>query len=384
MTQAHPAKAPTIVLASGGTGGHVYPADALANELSGRGCRLVLITDRRGGAVGGRLSELETHRVRAGGIAGKGIAARLMSIAEIVIGIGQAYRLLKKIGPSAVVGFGGYASVPTMMAATLMKARTVIHEQNAVLGRANRLLAPRVARIATSYEKVERLPEHAPPVAMTGMPVRPSVAALRDIPYPARQAGAEINLLVFGGSQGATVFARVVPEALARIASSLPGKLRITQQCRKEDVDAVKAAYAKLGFEADVAAFFDDLPRRIADAHLVIARSGASTVAELMAIGRPSILVPYPYAIDDHQTSNAHAIDETGAGWLIPEPSFTVDGLAGRLESLLTMPRILETAAAAARNAARIDAAVRLADIVLGLVKGNGGNGHSEPRKEAA
>jgi UDP-N-acetylglucosamine--N-acetylmuramyl-(pentapeptide) pyrophosphoryl-undecaprenol N-acetylglucosamine transferase len=139
-----------------------------------------------------------------------------------------------------------------------------------------------------------------------------------------------------------------------------------------------------LGFEADVAAFFDDLPRRIADAHLVIARSGASTVAELMAIGRPSILVPYPYAIDDHQTSNAHAIDETGAGWLIPEPSFTVDGLAGRLESLLTMPRILETAAAAARNAARIDAAVRLADIVLGLVKGNGGNGHSEPRKEAA
>jgi len=382
VTAAAPSK--TIVLATGGTAGHVFPADALANELSARGCRLVLITDRRGGAVGGRLSELETHRVRAGGIAGKGIVSRLMSMAEIVIGVGQAYRLLKKIAPDAVVGFGGYASVPTMMAATLMKARTVIHEQNAVLGRANRLLAPRVARIATSYERVERLPQHAPYVEMTGMPVRPSVQAVRDVPYPARVAGGEINLLVFGGSQGATVFARIVPEALGRISAKLPGKLHVTQQCRREDVDAVKAAYANLGIEAEVSHFYDDLPRRIAAAHLVIGRSGASTVAELMAIGRPSILVPYPYAIDDHQTSNAHAIDEAGAGWLIPEPAFTVDGLAGRLESLFTMPRILETAATAARNAARIDAAVRLADLVFGLVKGNGGNGHSEPRKEAA
>ena len=381
---ANPNTVPTIVLATGGTGGHVFPADALADELSARGCRLVLITDRRGGAVGGRLSALETHRVRAGGIAGKGIVARVMSMAEIVIGIGQAYRLLKKIGADAVVGFGGYASVPTMMAATLMKTKTVIHEQNAVLGRANRVLAPRVARIATSYEKVERLPDHGPAVEMTGMPVRPSVAAVRDVPYPARVAGGEINLLVFGGSQGATVFARVVPEALSRIAARLPGTLHVTQQCRREDVDSVKSAYAKLGIAADVSHFYDDLPRRIANAHLVIGRSGASTIAELMAIGRPSILVPYPHAIDDHQTSNAHAIDEAGAGWLIPEPAFTVEGLASRLESLFTMPRILETAAAAARNAARIDAAVRLADIVLGLVKGNGGNGHSEPRKEAA
>lgn len=384
MTGVPMKKVPTVVLASGGTGGHVYPADALANELSARGCRLVLITDRRGGAVGGRLSELETHRVRAGGIAGKSILARLVSMAEIVVGIFQAYRLLKSIAPDAVVGFGGYASVPTMMAATLMKARTVIHEQNAVLGRANRLLASRVARIATSYEKVERLPEEAPEIVMTGMPVRPSVAAVRDVPYPERLAGNDIHLLVFGGSQGATVFARVVPEALARIAPKLSGKLRIVQQCRREDVEAVGATYKRLGLDAEVAAFFDDLPRRIAASHLVIARSGASTVAELMAIGRPSILVPYPHAIDDHQSSNAHAIDEAGAGWLMPETSFTVEALASRLESLLTMPRILETAAAAARNAARVDAATRLADLVFGLMNGNGGNGHSEPRKEAA
>lgn len=375
---------PTIVLATGGTAGHVFPADALADELSRRGCRLVLITDRRGGGVGGRLSELETHKVRAGGIAGKSIFARLTSIAEILVGIVQAYALLGKIRPDVVVGFGGYASVPTMMAATLRKVRTVIHEQNAVLGRANRLLAPRVARIAISYEKVEKLPEHGPEIVVTGMPVRPSVAALRDVAYPMRQAGGDIRLLVFGGSQGASVFSRIVPEVVARVAPKLPGRLRVTQQCRRDDVAPVQAEYRRLGFEAEVAAFFDDLPRRIADSHLVISRAGASTVAELTAIGRPSIMVPYPHAIDDHQTSNAHAIDETGAGWLLPETAFTIDGLASRLESLLTMPRILETAAAAARNAARPDAAVRLADVVLGLVNGNGGNGHGETRKEAA
>ncbi len=373
-----------IALAAGGTGGHVFPADALAAELAARGCELLLITDRRGGVYGGRLGHLETHRIRAGGIAGKSPLNRLVSIAEIFVGIVQAYRLLKRLRPAVVVGFGGYASVPTMLAARFAGIRTVIHEQNAVLGRANRLLASKVARLATSFEKVSHLPEPAPPLVFTGMPVRPAVAELRERPYPARIAGEEVRVLVFGGSQGATVFARIVPEAIARIAPKLASPLHITQQCRKDDVEAVKGAYAAHGIAADVAAFYDDLPKRISDSHLVISRAGASTVAELTALGRPAIIVPYPHAIDDHQTSNAHAIDEAGAGWLMPESFFTVDSLAARLESLLTMPRILETAAAAARNAARPDAASRLADVVLGLVNGNGGNGRAETRKEAA
>jgi UDP-N-acetylglucosamine--N-acetylmuramyl-(pentapeptide) pyrophosphoryl-undecaprenol N-acetylglucosamine transferase len=373
-----------IALAAGGTGGHVFPADALAAELATRGCELLLITDRRGGAYGGRLANLETHRIRAGGIAGKSVLARLVSIAEIFVGIAQAYRLLKRLRPAVVVGFGGYASVPTMLAARFAGIRTVIHEQNAVLGRANRLLASKVARLATSFEKVSHLPEPAPSLVFTGMPVRPAVAELRERPYPARVAGEEVRILVFGGSQGATVFARIVPEAVAKVAPKLASPLLVTQQCRKDDVEAVKATYAAHGIPADVAAFYDDLPKRISDSHLVISRAGASTVAELTALGRPAIIVPYPHAIDDHQTSNAHALDEAGAGWLMPEDFFTVDSLAARLESLLTMPRILETAAAASKAAAKPDAASRLADVVLGLVNGNGGNGHAETRKEAA
>ncbi|HIJ63704.1 MAG TPA: undecaprenyldiphospho-muramoylpentapeptide beta-N-acetylglucosaminyltransferase, partial [Rhodospirillaceae bacterium] len=347
-----------IVLTAGGTGGHVFPAEALAAELLRRGHRLALVTDRRGQAFGGTLGELATYRIAAGGIAGRGIAARLRAIAEIGVGVLQARRLLKTLRPAAVVGFGGYASVPAMMAATGGGFTTALHEQNAVLGRANRLLAPRVTRIATCYDRLAHLsPAWTHKVVRTGMPVRPAIALLRGNPYPPPAADGPLRLLVLGGSQGARVFSEVVPAALARLPETLRRRLEVSQQCRPEDLDAVRRAYQDTGVRAELQSFFQDVPERLAAAHLVITRSGASTVAEVTALGRPAILVPYPHAVDDHQTANAHAIDEAGGGWLIPQPAFTPETLAARIEALAAEPAVLVRAAACAMSAGAPDAA---------------------------
>ena len=362
-----------VVLAAGGSGGHVFPAEALAAELAVRGCRMALVTDRRGGQFGGTLKEIETYRIRAGGVAGKSFGARLRSAPELALGTWQARSLLRRINPQAVVGFGGYASVPTMLAATYGGFRTAIHEQNAVLGRANRLLASRVGRIATSFEDSRGLPAgENGKVIHTGMPVRPAIAALRDRPYPPLDGDAPIGLLVLGGSQGARVFSQAVPDAVGLMEEHLRRRLRISQQCRPEDLERVRRSYGRLGVEADLGVFFDDVPERMAAAHLLVTRAGASTVAEGMAIGRPAILVPYPHAIDDHQSINAHSVDEAGAGWVMPEESFTPQALSARLNSLFDLPAILEKAAACARAAGRADAAGRLADVVLELLPSNG------------
>ena len=258
---------PLVVLAAGGSGGHVFPAEALAQELSGRGCRLAVITDRRGGAFQGSLNGVETHRVSAGAIAGKSFAARLRSGPELAIGTWQARGLLKRLQPRAVVGFGGYASVPTMLAACFGGYHTAIHEQNAVLGRANRLLAPRVDRIATSFETSEGLSGAAAAKAEhTGMPVRAAVAAIGERPYPPLTADGDVSLLVIGGSQGAQVFSDVVPEALGRLDEKLKPRLRVSQQCRPEDLDRVRRRYRDLGVDAELGTFFQDLPERLAAA----------------------------------------------------------------------------------------------------------------------
>ncbi len=381
---------PLVVLAAGGTGGHVFPAEALAAELGTRGYRLALITDRRGGNLSGRLAELETHRVRAGGIVGKGFFARIFSAFEILIGTFQAWFLLRRMKPAVVVGFGGYASVPTMLAATYSGTKAAIHEQNAVLGRANRLLASRVEKIATSFEKVSSIPEPAlSNVIVTGMPVRPAVATVRDREYPNLSDDGTINLAVFGGSQGAHIFSEVVPAAMKRLSDKTRARIKITQQSRPEDIDQARSAYQALGIDAAISNFFDDVPEHIADAHLVICRSGASTIAELTTIGRPAIMVPYRHAVDDHQSKNAHAVDEVGGGWLIPEDAFSEDVLADRIESLFAMPRMLENAASAAKSAGKPDAAARLADMVMDLISDNGnGNGNrnssADDQREAA
>ncbi len=372
-----PAK-PLVVLAAGGTGGHVFPAEALAAELSSRGYQLALVTDRRGGDLSGRLGELETHRVRAGGIAGKGVFARILSAIELMVGTVQAWFLLRRLKPAVVVGFGGYASVPTMLAAAYSGTKAAIHEQNAVLGRANRMLASRVETIATSFEKVSEIPENAKSnIIVTGMPVRLAVTIVRDRAYPSISREGDINLAVFGGSQGAHIFSVVVPDAMKRLDESLRRRIKITQQSRQEDIDLANSVYRTIGIEAELSTFFNDVPDRIADAHLVICRSGASSIAELTTIGRPAILVPYRHAVDDHQSRNAHAVDEVGGGWLIPEKAFTGVVLAERLAALFAIPRILENAATAAKSAGVPDAAARLADMVVGLM--SNGNGKSDP-----
>ena len=372
----NPRQGHLVVLAAGGTGGHMFPAEALAAELAGRGCRLAVITDRRGGAWQGASAEMQTHYIRASGIAGKSFVARLQSGPELAIGAWQARGLLKRLQPKAVVGFGGYASVPTMLAASFGGYHTAIHEQNAVLGLANRLLATRVEKIATSFANLEGLPpEAARKVEHTGMPVRPAVAGIGDRPYPPLKKNGPVRVLVFGGSQGASVFSKVVPEALGLLDEGLRVRLRVSQQCRPEDLDSVHGAYKSLAIEAELKTFFDDMPERLAAAHILIARAGASTVAETLVAGRPAILVPYPHAIDDHQTRNAHAVDEAGAGWLMPEDSFTGPNLAARLDSLLGLPAILEKAAASAKAAGSVDAAHRLADMVCTLLPSNGADG---------
>jgi UDP-N-acetylglucosamine--N-acetylmuramyl-(pentapeptide) pyrophosphoryl-undecaprenol N-acetylglucosamine transferase len=361
-----------IVLAAGGTGGHVFPAEALAAELKTRGAGVVLFTDRRGDAVGGVLGGIETRRIRSSGVAGKGLAARMHSTLELGLGFFQARSLLSRLAPRAVVGFGGYPSVPTMLAASFGGYRTVVHEQNAVLGRANRLLAGRVERIASSFEHPARLPAGADgKIVHTGMPVRPSFADVRSRPYTDIGADGPVRLLVLGGSQGAQVFGEVVPEAVGRLDERLRQRLAICQQCRPENLEQAEAAYRGFGVDAELARFFDDVPQRLAAAHLVIARAGASTVAEITTVGRPSILVPYPYATDDHQSANARAVEENGAAWVMPQPTFTSEALAERLRDLLATPEPLRETAERARAAGRPEAAARLADVVFELIESN-------------
>jgi len=373
-----------IALAAGGTGGHVFPASALAAEMATRGWQVAFITDRRGGAVGG-MEDIPTYRVRAGGVAGKSVLGRLRSIPELAIGTIQARGILKRLAPEVVMGFGGYASVPTMLAATRSNCRTCIHEQNAVLGRANRLFARKVDKIAMTYPVCRAVPPEAEgKIVQTGMPVRPEIIAARDIEYPVLNDDGPINLLVIGGSQGARVLSDVVPAAIGGLSDTILSRLNITQQCRPEDIERVRQTYDAMGATATLASFFDDMPERLASAHLVITRSGASSVAEVLAVGRPSILVPYSYAVDDHQSANAHAVAEVGAGWMMDQSIFTIENLSARLNELLSSSSVLIRVAQCAKRAGFADAASRLADMVEGLVASNdGGNGSHEGRAAA-
>lgn len=360
-------KSPLIILAAGGTGGHVFPAEALASALLARGYRLALVTDRRGAVYGGTLGSLETFRVSAGAVAGRSLFARLKAFAELGGGVFQALSILKTQRPAAVIGFGGYASVPTVAAAILRGIPTALHEQNAVLGRANRLLANYVQTVATSYPCVERLPK-AVPAVLTGMPVRPAVSALIGHGYNAPDGNGPIRILVLGGSQGARILSEVVPQAVAELPPGMKDRLDISQQCRPEDLEIVKAAYAGAGINATLASFFNDVPERMADTHLVIARSGASTLAEITALGRPAILVPYPFSADNDQHANAMALAGQGGAWCVPQDEFTPQSLSHRLTNLFDHPQALDATALRARQSGRPDAADRLADVVETLV----------------
>jgi UDP-N-acetylglucosamine--N-acetylmuramyl-(pentapeptide) pyrophosphoryl-undecaprenol N-acetylglucosamine transferase len=354
------------VLAAGGTGGHLIPAFALATELERRGHHVALITDARGSAIPGKPATLPAHVLPAGRFQGKNPLSWIKGVQAIMEGRSMALRLFESFEPSAVIGFGGYPALPALLAATSAKIPTVIHEQNAVLGRVNRFLAGRVDAIATAYREVDRLSsKHAGKVHLVGNPVRDEVLALRNKPFPAFTADGLLRVLVTGGSQGARVMADIVPGAIERLEPSLWNRLVLTQQVREEDMARVRALYDRLKIRCELAPFFADLPAKLASHHLVVSRSGAGTVAELAAIGRPSILVPLPGSIDQDQFANAGVLSQVGGALRIPQSEFTSDRLASEISALVAEPSKLTAMGKAAHSVGRLDAAERMADLVM-------------------
>lgn len=359
------------VLAAGGTGGHMMPAHALAEELMARGHRVALVTDDRGARIPGLFDKAQVHILPAGRLSG-GPLGWLRAGRAIMTGRAMALRLYETFRPSAVIGFGGYPAFPALLAARKDGLPTLIHEQNAVLGRVNRLVASRVDAIATAYETIQRLPSGAKDkVHLVGNPVRDEVLAIREQPFPALAEDGVFRLLVTGGSQGASILSDVVPEGLAMLPEHFRRRLQVTQQCREEDIERVRARYADLAIPADLATYMPDLPERLAWSHLVIARAGASTIAELTAAGRPAILVPLPSATDDHQTYNAREMAKAGGARMIAQGAFTPVELAKQMQKLALEPDSLANAAARARAVGRPDAARALADLVERLGQGS-------------
>lgn len=352
------------VLAAGGTGGHMVPAHALARELIRRGHRAALVTDDRGARIPGLFEGVQVHILPAGRFGG-GPVGWLKAIGRIFTGRAMASRLYETFAPSAVIGFGGYPALPALMAAQRDRIPTLIHEQNAVLGRVNRILAGKVDAIATAYPNVSRLSKgHHGKTHLVGNPVRDEVLALRDQPYPELTDEGVFRLLVTGGSQGATILSRVVPEGLGLLPEHFRRRLQVTQQCRAEDIEEVRARYAALAIPAELATYIPDMPDKLAWTHLVIARAGASTIAELTVAGRPAILIPLPSATDDHQTANAREMARAGGARMVAQARFTPVELAKQMQKLGLEPASLVNAAARARAVGRPQAASDLADLV--------------------
>ncbi len=357
------------LLAAGGTGGHLFPAEALALELKKRGWRIHLATDTRVESYGQNFPAEEIHRIASATLTREPVAfAR--GVLRLGVGFVQAWSLMGRLKPQVAIGFGGYPTLPPMLAAARKGVPTVIHEQNAVIGRANGFLAARVTAIATSQGQVRGTEKVAAKIVQTGNPVRPAVLAAAETPYPAPTADGPFRLLVFGGSQGARFMSDSVPPAIALLPEALRARLAIVQQCRPEDMARVKAAYEALGVDACLAPFFNDLPQRIAGSHLVVCRSGASTTAELTVIGRPAIMVPLPGAVDQDQKANALVLAAAGGGWMVEQKDMTPERLAADLAALMADPAQLSAAAAAALKAGRPDAVARLADVVERVAAG--------------
>ncbi len=363
---------PLVLLAAGGTGGHLFPAEALAGALARRGVVVDLATDDRAERYGARFPCRHTHLIASATVRRRDPISLARTAAALGLGTIEAWRLIGRIEPAAVVGFGGYPTVPPVLAATLRAVPTLIHEQNAVMGRANRLLARRVDAIALSFAGVlDGEPRLNAKATRTGNPVRPAVIAAATTPYAAPETTAALRLVVFGGSQGARVMADIVPPAVERLEPHLQMRLSIVQQAREEDVGRVKDVYTRAKVAAEVAPFFNDLPARIAAAHLVVSRAGASTVAELAAIGRPAILVPLPHALDQDQSANAGVLARAGGALHLPQDEFTPARLAAEIGALASTPQKLVAMAAAARAQGAADAAERLADLVLRTIGGH-------------
>ena len=352
-----------IVLSTGGTGGHLFPAQALAGELVKRGREIVVMTDARFANYathfpGARIATVPSSPFNA-----------VTAPFKIAAGIAVAMLKLRKLKPAAVIGFGGYPSVPVMLAASWLHLPTAIIEQNAVVGRANRLVMNKVKRVAAAFPIARFAPRDVAKVILTGNPLRPEVEALWGAPYKVAEAGGPIRLLVFGGSQGARAMSEIVPAALTRLPHEMKLRLSVVQQCRPEDIETVREIYKNAEIRATLESFFDDLPRRMAETHLVIARSGAGTVAELMAIGRPAVLVPLPGALDDNQAPNAQILSNAGAGWTVRQRDLSPDYLSQMLIGIFEDPIALAGVAAKAHALAVPHAAQNLADMVENLAR---------------
>jgi UDP-N-acetylglucosamine--N-acetylmuramyl-(pentapeptide) pyrophosphoryl-undecaprenol N-acetylglucosamine transferase len=357
--------APLILVAAGGTGGHLFPAEALAVALRKRGAAVELATDHRAAHYGGEFPAGAVHVIPSATLRSRSPLAYARTLSMLTFGLAKAWSLIGRLQPAVVVGFGGYPTVPPMFAAAMRGIPTVLHEQNGVMGRANALLASRVTAIASSFGDVRMADALKSKVTFTGNPVRPNVIAAAATPYSAPQPGGPLRLTVFGGSQGARVMADIVPAALERLGPELRARLIVVQQARGEDLPRVNDAYARIGINAEVAGFFDDLPARMAQSHIVVSRSGASTVAELAAIGRPAILVPLPHALDQDQLANASVLEKAGGAVQIDQGEFTPERVASELTALSSDPARLGRMAQAAKSAGTLDAADRLAGMVL-------------------
>ena len=355
-----------IVLTAGGTGGHVFPAEALAKELVSRNVDICFITDRRGNSFSGKFPNAKEYRIFAGAYAGKPVLKKIWALFLMGIGIVQSVLILHKIKPSAVVGFGGYAAFPASFASGILGLPLILHEQNSVLGGANRVLAKRASLIATTFPVVERIPANIPS-EYTGVPVRPQILALRNKPYQALTN--QFNLLIFGGSQGASVFSRVIPAALKALPDDLKKRLNVTQQCRANDLPEVQKSYENSGLNVELNSFFSDIADRLEKTHLVICRAGASSLAELCIAGRPSLIVPILRSPDAHQLKNARFIAEKKGAFLCEEPDFTPDFLTAKIATLINDPHLLEQTAQNAGKLGKPDAVTLFADAVLNTAK---------------
>lgn len=368
----------SILLTAGGTGGHLFPAQALASELGRRGWRVELATDERADQYGQAFPAEKVHIIASETLRSKSPVSITRTVFSLLRGTLQARAAIRELKPRAVVGFGGYPTFPPMFAARLTRTPSILHEANGVMGRANRMLAKGVTAIATSVPLKGLASDLAAKVVETGNPVRDAVVAAAGKAYPVRDADGPFHLLVFGGSQGARFFSDLMPEALKLVPDDLRKRLKLVQQCRPEDLDRVKAAYDVLGVEVVLDAFFQDMPDQIAASHLVICRSGASSVSELTVLGRPSILVPLPHALDQDQSANAGGLEQAGAAWPIRQADLTPERMAKELERLMQAPETLAKAAEAALRLGKPDAVKRLADLVeqiaehKKLLKGDG------------
>ena len=359
-----------ITLAAGGTGGHMVPAHALAAELKKRGHGVMLVTDERGAKIPALFEDVPTHILPAGRLGG-GPIGWVKAFFAVMAGRREAKTLYRQFTPDAVIGFGGYPAFPALLAANSRGIPTILHEQNAVLGRVNRLLGGSAAAIATAYAEIDRLkPRHFRKVELVGNPVRESVARLGTMPFPEFDETAPLKILITGGSQGATVLGQVVPDALGMLPPKLRHRLQVVQQCRPDDIEAVRNRYAALNIPAELLTYIEDMPDRIAEAHLIVARAGASTIAELTAAGRPAILIPLPIATDDHQTANAREMAKAGGARMIPQSEFTPEVLAKQIEAIAGDPQALANAAERALSVGRPHATSDLADLVERIAGG--------------